>query len=179
MYLTSQYASPVGELTLCSQEDRLAGLWLKDQKYFGASIAGEMVPGESPVLTQARDWLDRYFQKKRPAPQELPLAPEGSGFRKEVWRILCDIPYGDTRTYGEIARMLTARRGAGQMSAQAVGGAVGHNPIAIVVPCHRVVGTSGSLTGYAGGLEKKIELLVHEGVDMKRFFLPKKKPQTV
>ena len=113
-------------------------------------------------------WLDRYFQKKRPAPQELPLAPEGSGFRKEVWRILCDIPYGacqwgrhtvlcvpclsvppraESPAGSGSEAMLTARRGAGQMSAQAVGGAVGHNPIAIVVPCHRVVGTSGSLTG--------------------------------
>ncbi|MCI9156887.1 MAG: methylated-DNA--[protein]-cysteine S-methyltransferase, partial [Lawsonibacter sp.] len=119
-------------------------------------------------------WLDRYFAGERPAISELPLAPIGSEFRKEVWQVLCEIPYGETTTYGEISQKIAARRGLERMSAQAVGGAVGHNPISIIVPCHRVVGSNGSLTGYAGGLQKKIKLLTHEGVDMERFFVPQR-----
>lgn len=166
MYLTSQYASPVGELTLCSQEDRLAGLWLKDQKYFGASIAGEMVPGESPVLAQARDWLDRYFAGKRPDPDELPLAPAGTPFRQTVWRLLLQIPSGQVMTYGQLAWRTAETLGRPSMSAQAVGSAAGHNPISIIIPCHRLLGADGSLTGYAGGLERKLWLLRHEGADL-------------
>ena len=121
-----------------------------------------------PILQQAGRWLDRYFAGERPAVNELPLAPVGSDFRQEVWKILCEIPYGQTTTYGEIAQKLSARLGRERMSARAVGGAVGHNPISIIIPCHRVVGSNGRLTGYAGGLERKIKLLTHEGVDLTR-----------
>lgn len=116
------------------------------------------------MLERAKRWLDRYFAGERPVPQELPLAPAGSTFRQEVWKILCDIPYGEIVTYGEIAAKLARQLGRKSMSAQAVGGAVGHNPISVIIPCHRVVGADGSLTGYAGGIEKKRKLLRLEGI---------------
>ena len=116
----------------------------------------------------------RYFAGGRPPVAELPLAPVGGEFRQAVWKILCDIPYGEVTTYGEIARKMAARGNRRSMSAQAVGGAVGHNPISIIIPCHRVVGAGGSLTGYAGGIAAKIRLLKLEGVDMSRLFMPKK-----
>lgn len=117
-----------------------------------------------PVLRRARDWLDRYFAGEIMLPGELPLAPAGSAFRQAVWEYLCEIPYGEVTTYGEIARKMAARLGRASMSAQAVGGAVGHNPISIIIPCHRVVGANGNLTGYAGGIDRKIQLLKLEGV---------------
>ena len=166
-YCIAQYNSPVGRLTLAGDGAGLSGLWLEGQKYFGGSLAGELVPGgDLPVFAQVRDWLDRYFAGARPDPRALPLAPVGGGFRKAVWKLLLDIPYGQTAAYGELARRLAVQRGLASMSAQAVGGAVGHNPISIVIPCHRVVGSSGSLTGYAGGVDKKRWLLAHEGVDI-------------
>lgn len=167
MVYTSQYDSPIGPLLLAERDGKLAGLWMEGQKYFLGSLRGE--PQErktTPVLRLAEQWLDRYFAGEKPAPGELPLSPTGSEFQKEVWQILCEIPYGETTTYGEISWKLAARRGLERMSARAVGGAVGHNPISIIIPCHRVVGSNGSLTGYAGGLQKKMELLTHEGVDM-------------
>ena len=126
----------------------------------------------TPVLRQTKDWLGHYFAGEQPAIGQLPLAPKGSAFQQEVWRVLCDIPYGHLTTYGEIARKIAAQRGLASMSAQAVGGAVGHNPISIVIPCHRVVGSDGSLTGYAGGVQKKLWLLEHEGVDLRTLHLP-------
>lgn len=167
MYYFTEYPSPLGTLTLaCGAAGSLTGLWIAGQKYF--NLPQDSVPkGELPVLVQAGRWLDRYFAGERPAISELPLAPDGSAFRQEVWRILCEIPYGETTTYQEISQKIAARRGLAHMSAQAVGGAVGHNPISIIIPCHRVVGTGGSLTGYAGGLEKKAWLLTHEGVNLK------------
>lgn len=119
-----------------------------------------------------KKWLDRYFNNEKPSIDELPLAPIGTDFRKEVWRILCEIPYGEVITYGEIARKIATSRRINRMSSQAVGGAVGHNPFTIIVPCHRVVGNNGNLTGYAGGIDKKIKLLTHEGLDMSKFFVP-------
>lgn len=175
MVYTSHYDSPIGALLLAERDGKLVGLWMEGQKYFLGSLREETQERESsPVLRQASLWLDRYFAGERPAISELPLAPIGSEFRKEVWQVLCEIPYGETTTYGEIAKTLAARHGLDRMSAQAVGGAVGHNPISIIVPCHRVVGSNGSLTGYAGGLQKKIRLLTHEGVDMGRLFAPKR-----
>ncbi len=175
MVYTSHYDSPIGALLLAERDGKLVGLWMEGQKYFLGSLQEESQERESsPVLRQAGLWLDRYFAGERPAISELPLAPVGSEFRKEVWQVLCEIPYGETTTYGEIARTLAARRGLDRMSAQAVGGAVGHNPISIIIPCHRVVGSNGSLTGYAGGLQKKIKLLTHEGVDMGRLFVPRR-----
>lgn len=175
MVYTSHYDSPIGTLLLAERDEKLVGLWMEGQKYFLGSLREESQERESsPVLRQAGLWLDRYFAGERPAISELPLAPIGSEFRKEVWQVLCEIPYGETTTYGEISQKLAVRRGLDRMSAQAVGGAVGHNPISIIVPCHRVVGSNGSLTGYAGGLEKKIKLLTHEGVDMGGLFIPRK-----
>lgn len=176
MYYSAKYSSPVGEITLvCDEDGNLVGLWMEGQKYFLDSLKSQPVPDESlPIFAQAKSWLKRYFAGERPSHSELPLAPAGSPFRQAVWKILCDIPYGTVTTYGEISRKIAAQRGLDRMSAQAVGGAVGHNPISIVIPCHRVVGSNGSLTGYAGGLSKKIELLTREGVDMERFFIPKK-----
>ena len=126
------------------------------------------------MLLQAKKWLDRYCNGEKPDISELPLAPMGSDFRKEVWDILCTIPYGEVMTYGQIADIIAKRHGKAKMSAQAVGGAVGHNPVSLIIPCHRVVGTNGSLTGYAGGLGKKITLLKHEGVDTDKLIVPTK-----
>jgi methylated-DNA-[protein]-cysteine S-methyltransferase len=127
-----------------------------------------MEKNDMPIFDAAKQWLDRYFAGGKPGISELPLAPIGGAFRQGVWGILCEIPYGGVMTYGEIAKRL------GCMSSQAVGGAVGHNPISIIIPCHRVVGAGGSLTGYAGGIQTKITLLELEGVDMSRLFVPGK-----
>ena len=171
MYYSTEYDSPVGVLTLASDGTALCGLWLEVQKYHGGSIPEEMVRNdEAAGFAEARAWLDAYFAGERPSPQDLPLAPIGSEFRQAVWRKLIEIPYGGLTTYGQIADELRAERG--KASALAVGGAVGHNPISIIIPCHRVVGADGSLTGYAGGLDKKTCLLEHEGVDMSKLYRP-------
>lgn len=131
--------------------------------------------GGLPVFAAAKDWLDRYFAGGNPPIAELSLAPAGGEFRQAVWKILCGIPYGEVATYGKIARKMAARGNKRSMSAQAVGGAVVHNPISIIIPCHRVVGSGGSLTGYASGIDAKIRLLELEGADMSRLFMPKKR----
>ena len=160
MYYEMKYDSPVGRLTLASDGLNLAGLWMEGQKYFGGTVPGELRPNEElEVFSRAKDWLDRYFNGKKPEPSELPLAPVGGEFRQTVWELLCEIPYGELTTYGQIAREAAKRLQRESMSAQAVGGAVGHNPISIIIPCHRVVGTGGSLTGYAEGLDIKEYLL--------------------
>lgn len=173
MYYTTTCSSPVGELTLACSRDKLVGLWMEGQKYFGGTILEEMTEQhDTPLLAQAKDWLGRYFAGGKPSISELPLAPIGGAFRQGVWRILCDIPYGEVMTYGEIAKRMAAGMNRQGMSSQAVGGAVGHNPISIIIPCHRVVGSNGSLTGYAGGVKTKIKLLEHEGVDTSRLHIP-------
>ena len=173
MYYEMKYDSPVGRLTLASDGLNLAGLWMEGQKYFGGTVPGELRPNEElEVFSRAKDWLDRYFNGKKPEPSELPLAPVGGEFRQTVWELLCEIPYGELTTYGQIAREAAKRLQRESMSAQAVGGAVGHNPISIIIPCHRVIGADGSLTGYAGGLDKKIWLLKHEGVKMDGLTVP-------
>lgn len=160
-YFETNYASPIGALTLASEGERLVGLWLEGQKYFGGSMPGKMIHKDDlPVFSSAKNWLDRYFAGRQPDPSELPLAPIGGEFRQEVWKILLQIPYGQVITYGEISQRL------GMNCAQAVGGAVGHNPISIIIPCHRVVGSDGKLTGYAGGVDKKAWLLEHEGINV-------------
>ncbi len=175
MIYMSDYDSPIGRLLLAAKDDALVGLWIENQKYFLGSVREQQkVWGDCPVLVRARNWLDRYFRGEKPKIDELKLAPMGSEFRKAVWGILCQIPYGELTTYGEIAKKAAAKFGKGQMSAQAVGGAVGHNAVSIIIPCHRVVGTNGSLTGYAGGMNKKITLLLHEGVNMEGLFVPRK-----
>lgn len=178
MYYHTAYSSPVGKLTLACNAagTELVGLWIEGQKYHGGSIAQEIWEAgrDLPALDAAKAWLDAYFAGKRPGISGLPLAPAGSAFRQEVWRILCDIPYGEVVTYGDIAGQMAEKMGRRTMSGQAVGGAVGHNPISIIIPCHRVVGASGSLTGYAGGIHIKERLLALEGADMSRLFVPKK-----
>lgn len=173
MIFTEHYDSPLGGILLAADEIGLTGLWLDGQKYFGGHLPAERRTQETPILTEARRWLDIYFTGSEPDFLP-PLHPVGSAFRQAVWKILLQIPYGKTTTYGEIARQLVAQQGLERMSAQAVGGAVGHNEISIIIPCHRVVGTNGSLTGYAGGIDKKIKLLELEHTDMSRFFVPKK-----
>ncbi|WP_312289504.1 methylated-DNA--[protein]-cysteine S-methyltransferase [Stutzerimonas nitrititolerans] len=148
---------------------------MEGQKYFGGCVTGDLVPQDDlPLFVQTRQWLDQYFAGEQPAIASLPLAPSGSSFRKAVWALLCEIPYGEITTYGEIARVVANRTNLPSMSSQAVGGAVGHNPISIIIPCHRVVGRNGSLTGYAGGLAKKVQLLEHEGAMLPLFHIPSK-----
>lgn len=159
MIYKTEYNSPIGKLTFASDGNNLIGLWIEGQKYFASTVKTEMVEkNELPIFQETKNWLDRYFRGEKPAISELLLAPEGSEFRQKVWKILCEIPYGEVTTYGDIAKKL----GVSRMSAQAVGGAVGHNPISIIIPCHRVVGSNSRLTGYAGGLDLKIKLLEHE-----------------
>lgn len=175
-FYTTLYPSvELGPLTLASDGEHLVGLWLPGQKYYGATLEGKVAEDDSlPVFAQVKEWLDRYFAGEQPPIFALPLAPIGTDFRHRVWRKLITIPYGQTRTYGQLAQELADEDGNDKMSAQAVGGAVGHNPISIIIPCHRVVGADGSLTGYAGGVEKKVFLLEHEGVDMSGLTGPKK-----
>ena len=156
MLFLTHYASPLGPILLAADETGLTGLWFEAQKYFPSFLGVDYQEKETPILTETVRWLDVYFSGKDPGFLP-PLHPQGSPFRQTVWDILLTIPRGQTITYGEIARRL------GVHSAQAVGGAVGHNPISILIPCHRVVGSDGSLTGYAGGLDRKTRLLQLEG----------------
>lgn len=159
------YESPVGRLTLVSNGEALTGLWFDRQKYFDRMHPACYEEKELPVFAQADRWLALYFGGK--VPDFLPsLAPEGTPFRKAVWKILLTIPYGKTMSYGEIAEIMAKQRGVPKMAAQAVGGAVGHNPISLMIPCHRVVGTDKSLTGFGGGLAVKEKLLRMEKADI-------------
>lgn len=175
MIYKTHYDSPLGGILLSADDKGLTGLWFDGQKYFAYGLVEleACEEQENSILTEAKHWLDTYFSGKEPD-FDLPISLSGTDFQKKVWGILCTIPYGKTMTYGQIAAQLAAEQGAAHMSAQAVGGAVGHNPLSIIVPCHRVVGANGSLTGYAGGIDCKIKLLTLEGVDMDRFFVPKK-----
>ncbi len=162
----TNYNSILGKLTLAAdEEENLVGLWIEEQKYFASSLSGEIVEDDSrKIFEKTKLWLDKYFNGEKPKISELSLAPKGSEFRQEVWKILCEIPYGEVITYGDIANQIAKRKGIARMSARAVGGAVGHNPISIIIPCHRVIGANGNLTGYAGGLDIKIKLLRHENL---------------
>lgn len=172
MQYTSHYDSPLGGITLASNGKALIGLWFDGQKYFADTLEKESIEKELPIFQDTRRWLDTYFSGKAPD-FALELDMICSEFRKAVWEVMLSIPYGHTMTYGEIAAEIAEKRGLEHMSAQAVGGAVGHNSISLIIPCHRVVGMNGSLTGYAGGIDKKIWLLEHESVDMDGFFRPK------
>ena len=173
MQYTASYQSPLGPITLASDGQALMGLWFDGQKYFADTLSAVWEQRDLPIFTQAKKWLDQYFQGKNPG--ELPpILLQGSPFRLQVWEILKKIPYGQVMTYGEIGALLLKQEGRKNVSARAVGGAVAHNPISIMVPCHRVVGKHGSLTGYAGGMEKKIALLQLEKVEGVRFTIPKR-----
>ena len=158
MVYTWHYDSPLGGITLASDGDALLGLWLDGQNIFATTLDKERQEKLLPVIEDTCRWLDIYFSGKEPGftPKLNVCAPE---FRKRVWEILLTIPFGQTMTYGEIASQIAREKGVKQMSAQAIGGAVGHNPISLIIPCHRVIGAKGSLTGYAGGIDKKARLL--------------------
>lgn len=177
MHYFTQHPSPIGTLTLACNGggDSLVGLWIHGQKYYGHSLPqGAKEKSDLFIFDETKRWLDKYFAGQKPGPRQLSLAPIGSGFRQAVWRILLEIPYGELITYGEIAKRVAAGMNRKSMSSQAVGGAVGHNPISIIIPCHRVVGSQGSLTGFAAGLEIKQRLLELEGVDLSDLSVPKK-----
>ena len=172
MLYTSHYASPLGGMTLVSDGTALVGLYFDGQKYAAQGLDATRTQKNLLIFEEARRWLDVYFSGRKPDFTP-PTAPAGTAFQQSVWEILRTIPYGQTVTYGAIARRIEQNTGC-RMSAQAVGGAVGHNPVSLIIPCHRVVGTNGSLTGYAGGIDKKIKLLTLEKADISSFFIPKK-----
>ena len=167
------YMSPLGGITIASDGEALTGLWFDGQKYFEANLSAEHEEKKLEIFDITDKWLDIYFSGKEPDFTP-PLSMKTTEFRKKVWKILLTIPYGKTMTYGEIAERIAKDSGKAKMSAQAVGGAVGHNSISLIIPCHRVIGANGSLTGYAGGIEKKKKLLELEKTDMSGFFVPKK-----
>lgn len=165
MQYISRYASPLGEILLAGDEAGVTGLWFEGQKYYARGLDGEVREGTPPAVEAARAWLDLYFSGKEPGFTP-PLHLVGTAFQREVWDLLRAIPYGTVVTYGELAARLAASLGLAHMSAQAVGGAVGHNRVSIIVPCHRVVGADGGLTGYAGGVARKEALLKLEGATL-------------
>ena len=173
MTYSYEYDSPLGTIKLSCDEEALTGLWFNGQRYFGNILPKKTERKELPLFLEAKRWLDIYFSGKEPDFLP-PLRYDSTPFRKAVCDIMLTIPYGKTMTYGEIARIIAKQKGIEKMSAQAVGGAVGHNPISLMIPCHRVVGTNGSLTGYGGGIERKVKLLELEKADMRTFFVPKK-----
>ena len=166
-YVT-RYASPIGELTITGDDAVIRGVWFENQRCFenATKIDLETRNNARPFL-ETKAWLNDYFAGGRPEIGGLPLFPEGSDFQEEVWKLLLEIPYGEVTTYGALAEKIAEKRGIPQMSAQAVGGAVGHNPISIIIPCHRVIGADGSMTGYGGGVDKKIKLLELEGAEIR------------
>lgn len=175
VYYSTHYDSPLGKLLIVTDEESIVGVWYENQKYKEKTIPKEMTESaDHSIVKKAVIWLEDYFKGGKIDSSNLPLAPVGGEFRQQVWTILTSIPYGEVMTYGEIAKEVATRLGKENMSAQAVGGAVGHNPLCIIVPCHRVVGSNGSLTGYSGGIDKKTKLLEHEGVDLAKFYTPKK-----
>lgn len=170
---TSTYDSAIGSLLLAADDIGLVGLWLNSDRFYANLLANcESVVKETPILEAVKRWLDVYFSGREPK-IELPIHLIGTPFRQEVWQLLLQIPYGQVATYGDLAKKMAEKRGVAYMSAQAIGGAVGHNEISIIIPCHRVIGANGNLTGYAGGIDKKLKLLELEGVDTKKLFLPK------
>lgn len=173
MQYTAKYTSPIGEILLACDEIGLTGLWFDGGKFYALNLEAEHEEKETPVFEETRRWLDIYFSGKEPDFMP-PIHMTGSPFQLSVWKILREIPYGQTTSYGEIAKQIASERGLTRMSAQAVGGAVGRNNISVIIPCHRVVGTNGSLTGYAGGIDKKAALLKSEGVNTDIFLFPVK-----
>ena len=167
MLYTMYYPSPLGRMLLAADEEGLVGAWFEGQKYYGSALEDDVLQEKNDILRRAEQWLDLYFSGTEPDFTPA-IHLTGSDFRKQVWKLLLEIPYGQTRTYGDIAEQIAAENGRKSMSAQAVGGAVGHNPVSIIIPCHRVVGAKGSLTGYAGGLDRKAKLLEWEQTEHDR-----------
>ena len=163
MQYINRYESPLGGILLAADGIRLTGLWFEGQKYYARTLDEEHEEKNLEVFRETRRWLDTYFAGERPSTRPA-LRLKGTPFRRDVWNILLSIPYGHTMTYKDIATLIAEGRGMASMSAQAVGGAVGHNPVSIIVPCHRVLGTDSTLTGYAGGTERKARLLALEGI---------------
>ena len=161
MTYTQSYDSPLGKLLLAANDSGLTGLWFNGEKYYAQHLGQPHKEKDTPILQQTKHWLDVYFSGQEPN-FTVPFHVTGTAFQHAVWAILCTIPYGKTTTYGNVAKQIASQRGLPCMSAQAVGGAVGRNEISIIIPCHRVIGANGSLTGYAGGLDKKIRLLALE-----------------
>lgn len=166
-----RYRSPLGGITVSADGSEITGLWFDGQRHFGDTLPPDCEEKSLPVFAETKKWLDLYFGGQAPSFTP-PLKMETTPFRKAVWEILMTIPFGQTMTYGEIAERLAGQMGLAKMSAQAVGGAVGHNSVSLIIPCHRVVGANGNLTGYAGGIEKKVQLLTMEKADMSAFFVP-------
>lgn len=170
MFYKSYYDSPIGKILLVSKSNKLVGLWLEGQKNYLGKIKEDLILNdEEPILLKAKIWLDDYFNKKNPDINRLELDLVGTDFQKLVWKELCNIPYGKVTTYKKIANNIAKKMDKENMSFRAVGSAVGKNPISIIIPCHRVIGSDGRLTGYAGGLNKKIKLLEHEGIKIKEY----------
>ena len=171
MHATCIIESPLGQIALAAKGEALTGLWFVGQKRDRAGLGKDAAEDPTrPIFEQTRAWLDAYFAGRDPGSIP-PVAPEGSAFRTAVWRLLAEIPYGEVTTYGDLARRVGEERGA-KPSARAVGGALGRNPVSIILPCHRVVGADGSLTGYAGGIDRKAALLRLEGIDLDQLRLP-------
>ena len=174
MIYLENYDSPIGEIILGSDGRHLTGLWIGPQKNDSYILKNcSCTYSHVPVFDMAKNWLDIYFKGECPDFTPPVAFPYGSDFRREVWQLLLDIPYGELTTYGALAKKMAEKLGRPAMSAQAIGGAVGHNPISVIVPCHRVIGAGGNLTGYGGGLDIKEKLLQIEHFDMSRFHRPK------
>lgn len=172
MIYADTYQSPLGKITLVGTEYALTGLWFDGQAFFADTLSESYEEKETSLFRDAKRWLDIYFSGKIPDFTP-PLQIQTTPFRKAVWEIILTIPYGETVTYGDIARRIAEQRGIARMSAQAVGNAVGHNSLSLIIPCHRVVGQNGNLTGYAGGIDRKLKLLALEKVDLSRFYVQK------
>ena len=174
MIYKTYYNSPVGKLLIASKDGKLIGLWIEGQKYYLGKIKDELIENDKEeILVKTKKWLDKYFLGENPKISDLEISLNGTSFEKVVWELLKKIPYGEVTTYKELSKKVAKKLGKEKMSAQAVGGAIGHNPISIIIPCHRVVGTDGSLTGYAGGIDKKVKLLKQEKVNMEKLYIPK------
>ncbi len=169
------YKSPIGKIILLSNGSKLTGLWLESSRFKEKlSECNFKENSDLEIFSLVKNWLDGYFNKEKPDSKEIPLELIGTEFSSKVWEEIRKIPYGHTATYGDIAKAIAKQNGIKKMSAQAVGYAVGHNPVSIIVPCHRVVGANGNLTGYGGGINKKIALLELEGTNMEKFYIPKR-----
>lgn len=173
MQYINHYLSPIGKILLSADEEGLTGLWFEEKNLKKDIDPSKVIEKNLPVFEETKRWLDLYFSGKEPDFTP-PLHLIGTPFRLSIWDILLKIPYGHTTSYGEIAKIIAKKRNIQRMSAQAVGGAVGHNNISIIVPCHRVVGSDGNLIGYAGGIDRKIQLLNVEQANTEKLFLPKK-----